>query len=140
MEVEIFTLCDAATEGGGKLNILGTFDRIQTRQFPAAHPHCAIAVRIRFERIEEGNHRVRITFVNADGQPLLPGLDGNLGVRMPPEVDSVCANMILNFNDLKFQQAGQYSIDLAIDGRHERSLPVTVILLPAEPPPAPGGN
>ena len=28
MKVEVFALCDAATESQGKLNILGTFDRL----------------------------------------------------------------------------------------------------------------
>lgn len=132
MDIEIFTLCDAATESAGKLNILGSFDRIITRQMPAVHPHCAIALRVRFDRIEEGEHRVRINLVNDDGKPVFPGLDGNIGVKMPPDGQSVCANMILNLNGLKFEKAGQYSIDLAIDGRHEKSLPVYIVLL--EPP------
>lgn len=127
MEVEIFALCDAATDSGGKLNILGAFDRITTRQFPAVHPHCAIALRVRFDRIEEGNHRVKINFVNADGKSVMPSVDGNIGVKFPPDVQSVCANMVLGINGLKFESLGQYSIDLAIDGRHEKSLPVNVV-------------
>lgn len=129
MEIEIFTLCDAATESAGKLNILGTFDRLISRQLPAAHPHCAIALRVRFDRIEEGNHRVKINMVDDDGKAIFPGLDGNINVKIPPEGHSVCANMILNLNGLKFQKAGEYSIDLAIDGRHEKSLPIFILLM-----------
>jgi len=44
MDVEIFALCDAATDSGGKLNILGAFDRVSTRQFPAVHPPCALGI------------------------------------------------------------------------------------------------
>ncbi len=132
MDIELFTLCDAATESAGKLNILGSFDRILTRQLPAIHAHCAIALRVRFDRIEEGEHRVRITLVNADGQAVFPGLDGNIGVAMPPDGQTLCANLILNLNGLKFEKAGQYSIDLAVDGRHEKSLPLYILLL--EPP------
>ncbi len=127
MEVEIFALCDAATDSAGKLNILGAFDRIGTRQFPAVHMHCAIALRIRFERIEEGHHRVRINFVDADGKSIMPSIGGNIGVKFPDDVRSVCANLVLNINGLKLESAGQHSIDLAIDGRHEKSLPVNVI-------------
>lgn len=129
MDIELFTLCDAATESAGKLNILGCFDRIIARQLPTLHPHCAIALRLRFDRIEEGEHRVKINLVDDDGKPVFPGLDGNISVRMPPDGPSVCANMILNLNGLKFEKAGQYAVDLAIDGRHERSLPVYVTLL-----------
>jgi len=146
MEIEIFTLCDAATDMGGKLNILGTFDRINTWQFPAVHPHCAVALRVRFDKIEEGKHRVKISFVDQDGKAVLPSLDGNIEVRMAPDVRSLCANMVVNLNGLKFDKAEQYSLDLGLDGRHERSLPVTVALVerPAQPPhlgdapPAPG--
>ena len=129
MDIEIFTLCDAATESAGKLNILGTFDRLISRQLPTVHPHCAIALRVRFDRIEEGDHHVKINLVNDDGQAVFPGLDGNISVKIPPEGQSVCANLILNLNGLKFQKAGEYSIDLAIDGRHEKSLPVFIVLM-----------
>ena len=127
MEVEIFALCDAATDSVGKLNILGAFDRINSREFPAVYPHCSIALRVRFERIEEGNHRVCINLVDADGKSIIPGVDGNVGVHFPGEVQSVCANLVLNINGLKFEQPGQYAIDLAIDGRHEKSLPIHVV-------------
>ena len=129
MEIETFVLCDAATDYRGKLNILGTFDRLISRQLPTVHPHCAIALRVRFDRIEEGDHHVKINLVNDDGQAVFPGLDGNISVKIPPEGQSVCANLILNLNGLKFQKAGEYSIDLAIDGRHEKSLPVFIVLM-----------
>jgi len=132
MDIEIFTLCDAATESAGKLNILGTFDRLISRQLPTVHPHCAIALRVRFDRIEEGDHHVKINLVNDDGQAVFPGLDGNISVKMTPEGQSVCANLILNLNGLKFQKAGEYSIDLAIDGRHEKSLPMFIVLMEAQ--------
>ncbi len=135
MEVEVFALCDAATDSGGKLNVLGAFDRINARQFPLVHPHCAIALRVRFDRIEEGNHRVKISLIDMDGQSVIPGLDGNIGIKFPEDVQSVCANMVLNMNGLKFEKPGQYSIEMALDGRHEKSLPVNVVELPAQKKP-----
>ncbi len=136
MEVEVFALCDAATDSGGKLNLLGAFDRIAGRSFPLVHPHCAIALRIRFDRIEEGNHRVKISLIDADGNTVIPSIDGNIGINFPEEVPSVCANMVLNMNGLKFEQPGAYSIELALDGRHEKSLPVNIVMLkkPSRPP------
>jgi len=127
MEVEIFALCDAAADYGGKLSLLGTFDSIQVKQFPATHPHCAVALRVRFERIEEGDHRVRINIVDEDGKSIAPSVDGNIEVRFPPNFSSVCANMVLNITGMKFDKPGRYAIDLAIDTRHERSLPINVV-------------
>jgi hypothetical protein len=133
MEVEIFALCDAATDYAGKLNILGTFDAVRARQFPVAFPHCAVALRLRFEHIEEGEHRVRMNFVDEDGRAIVPSLDNSLTVQFPTEEPSICANMVLNINGMKFEKPGRYAIDLAIDGRHERSLPINVAETPEAP-------
>ena len=136
MEVEIFALCDAAADYGGKLSLLGTFDSIQVKQFPATHPHCAVALRVRFERIEEGNHRVRINIVDEDGHSIGPSVDGNIEVKFPPNASSVCTNMVLNINGMKFEKPGRYAIDLAIDARHEKSLPINVAQIDQKPQPA----
>ncbi len=137
MEVEIFALCDAAADYGGKLSLLGTFDSIWVKQFPAAHAHCSIALRVRFERVEEGDHRVRISIVDADGKSIGPSLDGGIGVKFPPNSLSVCANLVLNINGMKFEKPGRYSVDLALDNRQEKSLPLTVVQ--GEPKPQPQG-
>jgi hypothetical protein len=135
MNIEVFALCDAATDYGGRLNLLGTFDSIRAKQFPASHPHCAVALRLRFERIEEGNHPVRIGIVNEDGKAIGPNIDGSIAIKVPPYVLSVCANMVVNINGITFDKPGRYSIDLAIDNRHETSLPVTVLQVEAKPQP-----
>jgi hypothetical protein len=128
MNVEIFAVCDAATNSLGKLNILGAFDRINAKKFPVVYPHCAIALRIRFSKIEEGDHRVRINFVDEDGKAIIPGLNGNISVRITPKIQSACVNLVLGVNNLKFEKPGDYTIDLAVDGKQERSLPVFIKL------------
>ena len=126
MKTEIITLCDAATDSGGKLNILGCFDCVWVREVPATHPHCSVAVRIRFSKVEEGEHRFRVTFMDEDGQLVVPTIDGNLNVQFGPNDDSTVANLILNIQQVKLAKYGQYSIDVAIDGRQEASLPLFV--------------
>lgn len=133
MNIEIFALCDAAADYGGKLNLLGTFDNLRSKKFPVAHPHCAVALRVRFEQIEEGAHPVRISIVDEDGKAIGPSVDGNIGVKFSANVHSVCANMVLNINGIQFEKPGRYSIDLAIDNRHEQSLPLTVLKVEPEP-------
>ncbi len=49
MQTAIFTLCDAATVAGGKLNILGSFDTIGADFFPCNHSLCAVACKLRFD-------------------------------------------------------------------------------------------
>ncbi|UCD76413.1 MAG: hypothetical protein JSV91_05705 [Phycisphaerales bacterium] len=133
MEVEVFVLCDAATDERGKLNVLGTFDTIGARETPVIHPQCAIATRVRFERIERGEHRVKVTVADADGQLVLRPLETGLRVGFPDHQPSHPYNMILNLQRLKFERFGEFTIDLAIDGRQEASLPLFVT--EQKPPP-----
>ena len=127
MKVEIFTLCDAATaDVGGKLNILGSFDRIHAASVPVTHPLCALAIKLRFEKLEEGQKRVRISFMDADGKPVMPTLDANTQVSFPPNEHSVTACLVLQLQQLKLPNYGEYSIDLGVDGRQEASIPLFV--------------
>lgn len=126
MKIEVIALCDAATDSQGKLNILGAFDCIWANQLPAAHPQCAIALRVRFSRIEEGNHKIKINVVDFDGNMVVPGFDGNVAIRIKPGDEYAVANLILNIQRLKLDKLGEYSIDVAVDGRLEASLPFFV--------------
>ncbi len=133
MEIETFVLCDAATDYRGKLNILGTFDTIWGTKLPVVWPHCALALRVRFTRIEEGEHRVRIGFMDEDGRAVLPPLDGTVRVGFGSPAGTVAANMILNMERVRLEKEGEYSISLALDGRQERSLPLYLRLRPEVP-------
>ncbi|MEP6776982.1 MAG: hypothetical protein ABI944_00915 [Chthoniobacterales bacterium] len=127
MKVEIFTLCDAATaDAGGKLNILGSFDRINATATPVTHPLCALAIKLRFERLEEGQKRIRISFVDSDGTAVMPTLDTMTQVGFPPGESSVTACLVLAIQQIKLPNFGEYSIDLGVDGRHEASIPLFV--------------
>ncbi len=139
MKTEVFALCDAATQWGGKLNILGTFDTIFSPQLPATHPQCSIALRLRFEKIEdeEGEHRIKVSIVDDDGHLVVPSFDLGLNVQMADEAQSVAANWVINLQRLQFKRYGQYAIHLAVDGRSGATLPLLVREAPQAPPQAP---
>jgi hypothetical protein len=127
MRVEIFTLCDAATvDAGGKLNILGSFDRLQAKETPVMHPQCALAIKLRFERVEEGQKRIRITFIDSDGIAVMPTLDATTQVRFQNEDSTATTSLVLVIQQLKLPRFGEYAIDLAVDDRHEASIPLFV--------------
>jgi len=131
MHVEVFSICDAATvDAGGKLNILGAFDTIWTQSVPLVYPHFAIALRVRFERIEQGEHKLSFNFVDADGKHILPPAQGVLNINFHHEQGSASANSILNVSMVKLESFGEYAIDVAIDGRKEASLPLFVLRTP----------
>ena len=127
MNIVVFSLCDAATvDVAGKLNVLGAFDTIWTGKLPMVYPQCALALRIRFESIEKGEHRVAVNFVDLDGKPVIPAAQGSINIQFPDEQRSGSANLVLNLQMLKLESHGEYSIDLAMDGRKEASLPLFV--------------
>lgn len=131
MKIELFALCDAATDYQGKLNLLGAFDSIWAKQMPAVHPLCAVALRIRFMKIEEGEHKVKISIVDGDGRAVVSPVEAGVNIQFKnTPLTSMATNMILNLQGLKFPVYGEYSIDLAIDGRHEVSLPLYVNNIP----------
>ena len=126
MNVQIAVLCDAATDYAGKLNLLGTFDTIVTQQLPAVHPQCSVALRIVFSKVEEGQHKVKMNFVDEDGRFVMPSIDIPVDVMLPPDASFVARNFLINIQQLKFEKPGQYAIDIAVDGRQESSIPLQV--------------
>ena len=126
MTIQIAVLCDAATDYHGKLNLLGTFDTIITSQLPAVHPQCSVALRLSFSRIEEGSHKIKMNFVDEDGKLVMPSIDMPADIIIPGDANFLVRNFIINIQQLKFERPGQYSIDVAIDGRHEMSIPLLV--------------
>ena len=134
MNIEAFLLCDAATDQQGKLNVLGAFDNVFAQKVPMQYPACAIAARIRFEKVEEGSHSIRIYIMDEDGASIGPKLDGNITVRVPDHFGTSVANLILNIRGLEFKKFGKYRIDLAVDGNIQASLPLRVNQAPSRPP------
>lgn len=126
MQLEILTFCDAAAEYGGRLNILGAADTIIAPDLPVKYPHCALVARMRAARIEEGDHTVRLMIIDADGGAIL-NVDGKLSIRFAGGMGGA-VNLIINAQQLEFKAAGEYAIELAVDGIQLGSTPLYVRL------------
>ena len=136
MTIQLAVLCDAATDYQGKLNILGTFDTIFSQQFPACHPQCSVALRIAFTKMEEGDHALKINLVDEDGRSIMPGIDIPVEVVLPGDSTFISRNFVLNIQQIKFETAGLYAIEIAVDGRHEASIPLAVKEMPKQQNPS----
>jgi len=123
MDIEIFTLCDAATDYQGRLCILGVFDTIFAQNLPAIHAQCAVALRMRFQKIEEGTHTLTLHIVNEDGVMIIPALNGQFIGQMPGNEREGTINVVLNLQGLNFTAYGQYEVNLAIDNINPKSIP-----------------
>ena len=124
MEIEIFTLCDFAQDNNSKLTIVGTFDSINGKQFPLQHPACTVACRLRFGAKESGDHRFRLRLIDAAGKEVIKPIEGNINIGVPPNGQFASINMVVNFNQLKFETAGRYSFELYIDEDWKSGLPL----------------
>jgi hypothetical protein len=127
MEIQIATLCDSAVDYGGKLSLLGAFDTIAAWELPAIHPQCSIALRILFRKEEEGPHTLSANFVNEDGKSIIPPMEGEMDIGSMGDFFFSTHNLVLNLQQLRFESAGLYSVDVAIDGRQVASVPLQVL-------------
>ena len=124
MEIEIFTLADFAQDNQSKLTIVGTFDSIHSKQFPATHPACAIACRLRFSEKETGDHQFKLRLIDAGGAEVIQPILGNMHIGDPPNGQFSSLNIVVNFNQLKLDKPGRYSFELYIDDDWKSGLPL----------------
>jgi hypothetical protein len=136
MNIQVAVLCDAATDDQGKLNLLGAFDTIYTQQLPAVHPQCSIALRVTFGSEDEGARKLRLSFVDADGRSIMPGIDIPVEVSLPGDSHFGTRNFIVNIQQLKFELPGLYSIDIALDEKTQANIPLLVKHTPPATAPA----
>jgi len=128
MEIQAALLCDSATDYRGKLCILGTFDTIVTSTLPSTHPHCSIALRLVFRDTDEGTHKMKLRLINEDGRNILPKIEPEVQVKLPENVFFYSRNLIFNLQQIKFEQAGLYSIDVIFDDQMVARIPLQVVL------------
>ena len=141
MELQVATLCDSAVDYNGKLCLLGTFDTICAGQFPVVHAQCALALRICFRPEDEGNRHFRIRIIDADGGVIvsIPPDTGEgdpvigIDVKLPEDGYFLSRNLVFNLFRLKFDNPGQYSIDITCDGHLLTRIPLRIMQLTNSP-------
>ena len=130
MNIQVAVLCDAANEDSGKLNLLGAFDTIFAPQLPAVHPQCAVALRVTFMSGDEGEHKLKLNFVDADGKSIMPPIEIPVAVSLPDDALFLTRNFIVNIQQLKFAEEGLYSVDVRLDDVSQGNIPLQIKLLP----------
>jgi len=135
MNLAMLLAADYATvDASGKLNILGAFTNIYTRQFPATHALMHLVMKFHPSLGEYGDTRtLRIVLVDEDGRQLhefssdfkVPSLES--GHR--PEF-----NAIIAFRDLEFSHAGRYEFRIFIDKEQKGDLTLDLIQIESHQP------
>jgi hypothetical protein len=125
MVTEVFVMCDGANDSHGKLNILGAFDMIVAGEFPFVHPHCTIALRLRYDHTDGQESVIRLILQNAAGDTVLTSIDTTIK-RAASANPTASANLIVNINALRFEKPDDYSIMLQVDGMPAAIIPLYV--------------
>lgn len=126
MKVPLALVCDAANVSReGKLNILGVFSALRARQFPCVHPSLTLVVGLEATYTERGEHSIDIRLVDADGGELIK-LDGQVNIQGERPGRPIFTQAILQLNNIAFPHPGTYTVDILVDRRHERSVPLEV--------------
>jgi hypothetical protein len=126
MQTEIFTLCDAATMAGGKLNILGSFDTIGAHSFPCDHPLCVVACKVRFDLGEEGIHMLQIDFCDPDLRPVLKPMKREVDVAIGSQMSQAHVHLWQHMG-FHLERPGEYYFELKIDGKTQSRIPLCVV-------------
>ena len=117
-------LADAANKSGGKLNMLGVFDKIWASSFPATHRRLALILRLEFHSSEAGQTKeIEIVFVNADGKRL----SGRKGQFVVGELGGLLRahdDQIIEIENLPLPAAGDYEFQILVGGEPRFTIPL----------------
>ena len=136
MKVELLTLCDyAVAVPGGKLTIVGTFDRLTPLKLPFQQPSFFLVGKFRFDASEVGEKRVKFVFADPDGKEIGALPEVRVPVAIRDEEYTAAMQVVLRINGLPIAQTGDHSVMLQIDGNTEATLLLTIQA--ARPKPTP---
>lgn len=139
MELDYALLADAAQVADGKTYVLGGGVTILWRPEYPAPLGVFLVAHLTYHRSEsDTDHSLRIQVIDADGNPVLPEITGELHVGGP--APGVPANVplgvpvIIPFPPLPvLQRPGAYSVEILVDDRHVKSLSFAVATPPIQP-------
>jgi hypothetical protein len=126
LRVEMFTLCDGATEHGGRLSLLGTYDIVHSSGFPCVLPQVIVVLRLRFWPEECRVHSFRLVLTSPDGEAVGVPVEVTATLQPASEERSAAYNFIARLQNVQIAEAGEHTFDFYLDGKIEGRLPMCV--------------
>jgi len=138
MKTLIFLTADYANiTNDNKLNIMGIFDRIWSRNFPAKHPSFHLIIRLGRELGEEidKDWKFEIKVINEDAtweHSLAPPRKFKFPEEKTPGL-LPHFNIIFGIKDMVFQEPGIYQFIVLVDDKHQGSVNLDLVELESPP-------
>lgn len=106
----------------GKLGIVGVFDIIRVRQFPAVHPRAYVAFGVTTESSDSGEIPLSLVVESPDGDEM-----ARFTMALSVEDHDADAQAIIPMSQMIFPAAGIYRFMFSVDGRQALSLNLNVV-------------
>jgi hypothetical protein len=130
VNVNLVTLADyAALSIDNKLNILGIYQDINARTFPAVVPHMYAVLSCEAEPTEYGKKLpVRVALLDEDNDASeVVALEGLMEVAQPKHsFDRVTVNQVVGLSFVHFEHPGNFRFSFSVQGDEIASLPLRV--------------
>lgn len=117
-------MCDYAFTGvGGKANIIGEFENINSRSFPTRHPQIFVSLKIMADQGESFSLQCAINNEHSDR---VAGA-GVVNVNIPAsERETVSHHFNFAFYNVEFNRPGSYVVEILSDNTLVHTIPLTV--------------
>ena len=118
---------------GGKLNVMGIFRNIYATTFPARHLSMMLVVKLGADLGEYDQvSQITIKLLTADGKDLM-SYETQAKVPTPTGGQRAEIDILIQINEIVFQDPGRYQFTVFVDKDVKGSLPIDVIQLEQVP-------
>ncbi len=129
MEADILLLADFANvDAAGKLNVIGAFNRIGARKFPAVHPLMHIVIRLVAELGEfEQERQLKVILFDEDGNKQWESPDIPFSIAAPKGGRLGEFTSIIALQNTVFKKPGRYEYRVFVNQDLKGSIPVDLV-------------
>ena len=127
MQFDIATICDAATTGGGKINLLGSFDKIFVKDLPTVHSACSLAIKIREKSSKPFPKKFALKFLNEDDEEIQTGIEFEVSSSKKTHEKWSVGAFVFGILGLQLKKLGAYRIVIYADGKKVREIYFDVV-------------
>lgn len=128
MNLDFAVIADyAAVTGDGKLVVAGIFDRLTANELPAVHASMSLAFRVEGEPGTATNHSVEVRFTGPDGADILQPFLGEIRMITVDASIPPGAQFVLALPGVRFERYGTHQVEIRVDGKLLRSVPLRVV-------------